>query len=103
MLTKDDLKKIDELVKRLIIAGIWHLPTKDDIKQLATSDQVSHLPTKNEFFTRMDKLSGQLLKVEQSLTLHDGQHAEIHDHEEQADERLKTIEKRLGIKSPATL
>ena len=90
MLTKGDLKKIEDLVKRLIIQGVWHLATKDGIKLLATSDQVSHLPTKEEFFTRMDKLSGEVKTMRESQELHAGEHKTIND-------RLHKIENQFHI------
>lgn len=90
MITQDDLKKIEELFKRLIIQGVWHLVTKEDIKPLATSDQISHLPTKEEFFKRMDTLSGEVKAMRETQELHASDHSEAND-------RLDVIEKHLKI------
>ena len=48
----------------------------------------------------MDNLSGQMKKIQETLDLHDGQHASIHDKDESNDERFKVIEKKLDIPHP---
>ena len=80
MLTQHDIAEIERIVEE-----------KLDIK-------TKLLPSKEEFFKRMDVLSGQLVKIEESQTLHNGQHTEIHDHEEDTITRMEIVEKKLGIK-----
>ncbi len=48
------------------------------------------LPTKQEFFTRMDKLSGEIQKVRVEQTIHSG----VHDRN---DNRLSRVEKKLNL------
>ncbi len=64
-------------------------PTVDDVRQII-KDEIKFLPTKNDFFTRMDKLSGEMKAVRESQDLHTGEHQEIND-------RFEKIDKHLGI------
>ena len=82
MLTQNDIAEIERIIGEKL------------------DEKTKLLPTKEEFFRRMDTLSGQLLKIEESQTLHNGQHTEIHDHEQDIVERMETVEKKLGIKRP---
>ncbi|KKW11408.1 MAG: hypothetical protein UY49_C0002G0007 [Microgenomates group bacterium GW2011_GWC1_49_7] len=86
MLTQNDIAEIERIVGDKI------------------DEKTKLLPTKNEYFQRMDGLSGQIKKLQETMDLHDGQHTEIHDHEHDITERMETVEKKLGIKhsiSPA--
>lgn len=76
MLTQNDIHEIEEIVDTKLDAKIKNLPTKDD------------------FFTRMDQLSGQIQAVREEQTLHQRQHDEI-------DERIDRVEKKLQL-SPTT-
>lgn len=80
MLTQNDIAEIERIIGEKL------------------DEKTKLLPSKEDFFRRMDTLSGQLLKIEESQTLHNGQHTEIHDHEQDMGERMKTVEKKLGIK-----
>lgn len=63
ILTQDDVNEIERIVEENIDAKTKLLPTKD------------------QFFDRMDSLSGQMKKIQETIDLHDGQHVEIHDHQ----------------------
>ena len=72
--TRDELQKtikleIDSAEKRLM-------------------EKIGLLPTKEEFFSRMDKLSGEVLAMRQEFTLHTGQHEDITDRFERVDKHL---------------
>ena len=82
MLTQDDVKEIERIVEEKI------------------DEKTKLLPTKDQFFQRMDDLSGQMKKIQETLDLHDGQHVAIHDQDESNDERFKVIEKKLDIPHP---
>ena len=82
MLTQDDIKEIENIVEEKI------------------DEKTKLLPTKDQFFQRMDDLSGQMKKLQETLDLHDGQHVEIHDHQESTDGRLNVIEGKLDIPHP---
>lgn len=73
MLTQNDIKEIDRIVGEKI------------------DEKTKLLPTKDEYFEKMDTLSGQILKLQETMDLRDGQHDDI-------TERLETIEQRLDIK-----
>ncbi len=72
-------------------------PTRDEVRTIVMEEldeKIKLLPTKDEFFTRMDKLSGELLAMRQEFTLHSGQHDEITD-------RFDRLDKHLGISTAA--
>lgn len=62
MLTPDDLNKIGLLIKTTV---------QDEVK-LSFKDLVGNLPTKDEFYTMMDKLMKELKEIreEQSVLTH---------------------------------
>ena len=112
-LSDDDLKKMAQLINgALDTRGI---ATKDDLKQLAedlgdrylkvfetkTDHQQSYdelknliknLPTKEEFFSRMDKLSGEYKKNDQEHTIQAGQLSSQSDKLEDHEKRITTLE-----------
>ena len=56
------------------------------------NQKINLLPTKEEFFSRMDKLSGEIKAMRDEHDLHAGQHRQIND-------RFEVIDKNLGISS----
>lgn len=84
MLTKQDKKYLfDTFVTKEDLAEL-------DIKITGLEKNVSHLPTKDDFAERMDKISGQLQAISDEQTLHQGQHDRIND-------RFDRIDKHLNI------
>lgn len=87
--TREDLHK--ELQK---------FPTREELHKVIAveidaveerlNEKISLLPTKEEFFGRMDKLSGEIEKVRQEQTLHAGDHQRI-------DHRLSRLEKKPDL------
>ena len=67
---------------------IVHLEIDGAKKELR--DEIRLLPTKEEFFSRMDKLSGEIKAMRDEHDLHAGQHRQIND-------RFDTIDKHIGI------
>lgn len=68
-------------------------PTRDDVEKIVDEkldEKIKFLPTKDEFFSRMDTLSGEIKKVREEQTLHLGQH-------DQVDARLVRVEKKLNL------
>ncbi|OGY10254.1 MAG: hypothetical protein A3H88_00015 [Candidatus Blackburnbacteria bacterium RIFCSPLOWO2_02_FULL_44_9] len=51
MLTQADFNEVEQLVKEVV------------------REEIKHLPTKDEFFTKMDEVVGRLQKIEQELTV----------------------------------
>lgn len=82
MLTQNDIAEIERIIGEKL------------------DEKTKLLPTKEEYFKRMDGLSGQIIKLQETMDLHDGQHTEIHDHEQDVIRRMETVEKKLGIKHP---
>lgn len=52
------------------------------------------LPNKEDFFSRMDMLSGEYKKIDEAETLHAGKLSEHSDALEKYDERMKALESR---------
>ena len=84
-LDNDDLKAIKALMEVTIEEAI-------ETKGLVTKADISHLPTKDEFYTKMDEVMGELKtnREEQSL-----QSQHLSDH----DDRIDKIESHLGTSS----
>ncbi len=61
-------------------------------KGLVTKDDISHLPTKDEFYGKMDEVMGELKAVREEISVLGHQ---VSDH----GDRLDRIEKHLGISS----
>ncbi len=90
-LTDDDLKKISLLIN----TGLGGLKSYIDEK---FSEAFRLLPNKQDFFFRMDRLSGEYKKIDEAETLHAGQLSEHTDELEKHDERIKAIESRHDSK-----
>lgn len=72
-------------------------PTRDEVEKIVDEKldaKIKLLPTKDEFFTRMDKLSGEIQKVRDEQVVHAGDHSRITD-------RFELIDKHLGISTAA--
>ena len=85
MLTRKDLQLLVTEFSKLFV-------TKDESKTAFSeiAEKISHLPTKDEFFARMDKLSAELKKSREN------QDAISHRHTENG-KRLDKIEDILNI------
>jgi len=79
MLTQNDVKVIEEIVEEKITA------------------KTKLLPTKEEFFSKMDEVMGELKTSREALDLHAGQHADIHDQLENHGVRIGKLEKNARI------
>ena len=62
MLTQHDIAEIERIIEEKI------------------DEKVKRLPTKDQFFQRMDDLSGQIKKLQETMDLHDGKHLDIEYH-----------------------
>ena len=84
-LDNDDLKALKDLMEVTIEEAI-------ETKGLVTKKDLSHLPTKDEFYTKMDEVMGELkaIREEQPLQSH-----KLSEH----DDRIEKIESHLGISS----
>lgn len=84
-LDDDDFKAIKGLMEVTIEEAI-------EAKGLVTKEDISHLPTKDEFYTKMDEVVGELkaIREEQPLQSH-----KLSEH----SDRIEKIESHLGISS----
>jgi len=90
---KPNLNPID--VDVLIGAMKVVFPTRTNVEEIIDeklTEKIKLLPTKEEFFGRMDKLSGEIKASRDEQTLHQGQHDDI-------DSRLKKVETKLNLSS----
>ena len=78
-LTQPDLQKIKKLV-RLEIDDALEQKLEEKLEQ-KLEEKLGKYPTKDEFYTSMDKLMGKLEKIEQELTLTPS-HSDLADLEE---------------------
>lgn len=62
-------------------------PTRDEVREIV-KEEIKFLPTKDEFFTRMDKLSGEIQKVRDEQTVHAGAQRDINDRFDRIDTHL---------------
>lgn len=76
-------------ITRLINTMKVIFPTVDEIRKIV-QEEIKFLPTKEEFFSRMDKLSGEIKATREEQVLHAEQHGKIND-------RLDKHDKHLGI------
>ena len=83
-LDKDDLKAIQGLMEITIDEAIE--------AKLVTKEDISHLPTKDEFYSKMDEVVGELKAIREEQPL---QSYRLSDHED----RIQKIESHLGISS----
>ncbi len=86
MLTLKDLLQIEKIV--------------EDKLDEKLDERLKFLPTKEEFFSRMDKLMGELKAMREAFDLHTGQHRDINDAVENHGTRIKILEKRVGVATP---
>lgn len=75
MLTQKDLDEIEELTRKIV---------KDEIK---------HLPSKDDFYTRMDKLMHKLNSIGEEVTVVSSYKDQIEDHET----RIGKIEQTINL------
>ena len=79
MLTQKDLDEIEELIDRKL------------------DEKIKFLPTKDEFYTKMDELMVEIKAVREEQKTHSGQHSEINDTLETHETRIKKLAKQIGI------
>ena len=84
ILGDDDLQAIKEVMKVTIDETIE--------EKLVTKEDLSLLPTKDEFFTKMDEVMGELKTIREEQAL---QSQHLSDH----DDKIDKIESHLGISS----
>lgn len=66
-------------------------------KVLATKSDLKYLPTKTEFYNSMDKIMNELATMREESTVSTDIKRQVNEHEE----RLETIESKLGVQVAA--
>lgn len=84
-LDNDDFKALKNLMEITIEEVI-------ESKGLVTKDDIGHLPTQDEFYTKMDEVMGEL------KTIREEQSVQSHQLSNDSD-RIEKIESHLGISS----
>lgn len=79
--------------------------TQKDIEEIKTivreeiDEKTRLLPSKEEFFDRMDKLMGELKAMREEFDIHTGKHRDINDQLDNHNQRLSRVEKKLHLPS----
>ena len=84
-LDDDDLNAIKDLIGVAVDEAI-------EKKELVTKSDLSHLPTKDEFYSKMDEVMGELKAIREEQTV---QSHQLSDHED----RIEKVESHLGMSS----
>lgn len=78
MLTKKDFDKFEELIKQVV----------DEELDKKIPGYIKYLPTKDEFYNKMDELMGEVKSIRESQEIHTGTHTEITDRLEKLEQVL---------------
>ncbi len=100
MLTKNDLKQIENLNKLLLVSNNSQLlrefdEIKDKFEEL--KDKIKFLPTKNEYFSKMDELMAQVKAIRESQEVSGHQIAVHSDKLENHEERIGKLETKASF------
>lgn len=79
MLTFRDLQEIKKLIDQTINEAFKHIPSKDD------------------FYTRMDMLSKEIKDAREELASHSLSYDRLDEKDEELDGRVLVLEKKVGI------
>lgn len=82
-LTQKDLDAIKDLMKITI----------DEELEAKLEEKLTHFTSKEEFFSNMDKIMGELKAVREEITMLSDLNRKVNDHED----RIEKVEKKLGV------
>ncbi len=74
-------------IAKLIIRMKVVFPTPDEVRQIV-QEEIKLLPTKEEFFKRMDELMGEVKAMRETQELHSADHTRINDRLDKHDQQL---------------
>ena len=100
MKVKPTLNPVD--VSLLMSAMKVIFATKDDVRDIV-KEEIGYLPTKEEFFSRMDTLSGEYKKIDEAEALHAGTMSDHTDTLEKHEEHIKALENRFKASPTAVV
>ncbi|KKR72104.1 MAG: hypothetical protein UU16_C0046G0018 [Candidatus Woesebacteria bacterium GW2011_GWA2_40_7] len=84
-LTKSDFEAFKELIKVTL--------EEQTETFLATKEDIKHLPTKDEFYSKMDEIMGELKATREEVVMFSDLNRKVNDH----DERIEKIENNCVI------
>ncbi len=93
MLTSDDKNTIVRLVTHIV-------KVDSDALEQKLNSKIDTLPTKEDFSSRMDKLTKEIQDARIELAAHSMSHDRLDEKDDELDARLKLVEKRNGMTSP---
>ena len=79
MLTQKDFDEIGKRVREIV------------------KEQIKHLPNKEEFYTRMDEVMGEIKEIREEQTLIAGRVSQHSDDLEEHEAKIKRIVKQIGL------
>jgi hypothetical protein len=69
--------------------------TIDEDETLVRKDDIKYLPTKDEFYNKMDKVMGELKAIREENTTLSGLNGKVND----IEERIEKVENKLQVSS----
>ncbi len=73
-------------------------PTTEEVHQIVR-EETKHLPTKDDFYTRMDMLTKEIKDAREELASHSVSHDRLTEKDEDLDVRVAALEKKVGVHS----
>jgi len=64
----------------------------DDVRKIV-NDEIKHLPSKDDFYGKMDEVMGELKAIREEITIVGGRQSENSDQLEDHEERIAKLEK----------
>lgn len=80
---------IDNLIGAMKVV----FPTREEVEKIVEeklNDKIRFIPTKEDFFSSMDTLMGEVKAMREESTLHQGQHREINDRLDKLEQLTQT-------------
>jgi predicted nuclease with TOPRIM domain len=95
MLNDTDLGKISNLIDARLDLKLDDYSTKQDLKEA-----ISHLPTKDEFYNKMDEVLGEVQKMREDFAAHKMSHEHIEEDTSKLKQQVKHLFTTFEIKDP---
>lgn len=95
VLNETDLNKISKLIDARLDLKLDDYSTKQDLKEA-----ISHLPTKDEFYNKMDEVLGEFQKMREDFAAHKMSHENIQEDTSKLKQQVQHLFKTFEIKDP---
>lgn len=93
MLTRKDEQKIEEIVERVLDEKL------EEKLEEKFEEKLKFLPTKDEFYEKMDEVIGEIKAMREELTMQSGRISEHSDQLETHEVRIDALEDSVNKKS----